>query len=119
MINPSTSEKGLLGETIARQHLEKEGFRILRTNYRSEGAEVDIIAEEGEVLVFCEVKYRRTEEYGPPELALTSHKKAQVRRAALAYLAEEEIENRTCRFDVVALQQKGSRVDLRHWRNAF
>jgi len=109
----------VLGETVAREYLEKVGFRILRANYRSGGAEVDIIAEEGEVLVFCEVKYRRTEQYGPPELALTSHKKAQVRRAALAYLAEEQIENHACRFDVVALQQKGSRVDLRHWRNAF
>lgn len=80
---------------------------------------MDIIAEEGEVLVFCEVKYRRSEQYGPPELAVTPRKQARVRRAALAYLAEEEIENRLCRFDVVALQQKGSGVDIRHWRNAF
>jgi putative endonuclease len=94
-------------------------LRILRTNYRSCGAEVDIIAEEGEVLVFCEVKYRRTEQYGPPELAVTPRKQARVRRAALAYLVEEEIEDRICRFDVVALQQKESGVDIRHWRNAF
>jgi putative endonuclease len=119
MVSPSTSEKGSLGEAFAREYLEREGFRILRTNYRAEGAEVDIIAEEGDVLVFCEVKYRRTGEYGPPELALTSHKRAQVRRAALAYLAEKGIEDRACRFDVVALQQKGSSLDLRHWRNAF
>ena len=116
---PSTFETGLIGETIAREHLEKEGLRILQTNYRSEGAEVDIVAEEGDVLVFCEVKYRRTEMYGPPELALTPRKQGRVRRAALAYLAEENIEGRICRFDVVALQQKGSRVEVRHWRNAF
>ena len=104
---------------IAREVLEREGMRILCTNYRSDGAEVDIVAEEGEVLVFCEVKYRRTENYGPPEFAVTPHKQAQVRRAALAYLADREIDNRICRFDVIALQEKGARLDVRHWRNAF
>jgi putative endonuclease len=80
---------------------------------------VDIIAEEGDVLVFCEVKYRRTEEYGPPELAITPRKQARVRRAALAYLTDEGIEDRVCRFDVVALQKKRSETEIRHWRNAF
>ncbi len=115
----STSATGRLGEAMARRYLEGEGFRVLRTNFRMAGAEVDIIAEEGDVLVFCEVKYRRTEEFGPPELALTWRKQARVRRGAQAYLAREGIENRACRFDVLALQQRGSRVDIRHLRNAF
>ncbi len=119
MAAPSTSEKGVLGEDIAREILEREGLRILCTNYRCAGAEVDIIAQEGEVLVFCEVKYRRSDEYGPPELAVTSRKQERLRRAALAYLADREMENQICRFDVVALQEKESRVDVRHWRNAF
>ncbi len=119
MAVPSTSEKGVLGEEIAREVLEREGLRILCTNYRAAGAEVDIIAQEGEVLVFCEVKYRRSEEYGPPELAVTPRKQERLRYAALAYLAERDIEDQVCRFDVVALQEKGGRVDIRHWRNAF
>lgn len=119
MAIPSTFDKGVLGEMMARAVLEREGLRVLRTNYRSAGAEVDIIAEEGEVLVFCEVKYRRTDQFGPPELAVTPRKQARVRRAARAYLAEGAIENRICRFDVVALHQKGNGVDVRHWRNAF
>ncbi len=116
---PSTSEKGVLGERIAREVLEREGLRVLSTNYRSAGAEVDIVAEEGEVLVFCEVKYRRSDQYGPPELAVTPRKQARVRRAALAYLAQKGIEDRSCRFDVLALQETGSRLEVRHWRNAF
>ncbi len=119
MAAPSTSEKGVLGEEIAREVLEREGLRILCTNYRSAGAEVDIIAQEGDVLVFCEVKYRRSDGYGPPELPVTPRKQKRLRYAALAYLAERGIEDRVCRFDVVALQERGSRVDVRHWRNAF
>jgi putative endonuclease len=106
-------------EEIAMEHLRSQGLEILETNYRYERGEVDIVAQEGEVLVFCEVKLRKSDAYGPPEYAVTRRKQAQIRRVALGYLADHNIRDTACRFDVVAIERKGSRMDIRHMRNAF
>ncbi len=114
-----TSEVGKAGEEIARRYLRERGLTILQSNYRWVRAEVDIVAEEGEVLVFCEVKMRTNDRYGAPEYAITPKKQRQVRKAALGYLAEHEIRERVCRFDVVAIEQSGTTMEIRHLRDAF
>ena len=119
MTRPSASVTGREGEHLARDFLLRSGFSILAMNYRCERAEVDIVAEEGEVLVFCEVKMRRNDHFGPPELAITQRKQRQLRQAALGYLAEHDIRDRSCRFDVVAIEKEGSRLEIRHWKDAF
>lgn len=80
---------------------------------------MDIIAREGEVLVFCEVKMRKSDRFGMPEEAVTFRKQQQLRRAAEGYLVEHRIRNRPCRFDVIAIQQTGTVREIRHIRNAF
>jgi putative endonuclease len=115
----STAAAGREGERIAREFLSSRGCTILETNYRFGGAEVDIIAREGNVLVFCEVKMRTGELFGLPEESVTPHKQKQVRRAALGYVATRGLGDRVCRFDVVAIEARGASMDIRHWRNAF
>jgi putative endonuclease len=113
------SRIGREGEGIARQYLRERGFELLHQNYRCEGAEVDIVAKEGEVLVFCEVKMRVSDEFGPPEDSITHRKQRQIRKAALGYVTEHQIEDRDCRFDVVAIEARRGVLEIRHWRDAF
>jgi len=114
-----SSETGRDGERIAQRYLRSRGYTILATNYRWERAEVDIIAKDGEVLVFCEVKMRTDDRFGPPELAVTARKQVRVRQAALGFCAEEEIEDQVCRFDVIAILLDRRGLEIRHIKDAF
>ncbi len=111
--------QGQLGEDLAAQYLEQQGFRILERNYRFERGEIDIIAEEGNELVFVEVKARRSTVFGAPEDAVTEEKQEQVYAVADGYLFEHDIDNRPCRFDVVAIEYHEKSPDIRHIRDVF
>lgn len=94
---------GILGEKLARKHLKRQGYRILDKNYRTILGEIDIIAEDNHTLVFVEVKTRRDHSCGHPLEAVTPAKCRQISKVALFYLAENKMENRDARFDVVAV----------------
>jgi putative endonuclease len=111
--------QGKAGEDLAASFLEQKGFKIIKRNYRFERGEIDLIAEEGDELVFIEVKARRSTAYGTPEDAVTEEKQEQVHTVAEGYLFEHDIDNRPCRFDVVAIEFKNDKADIRHIRNAF
>jgi putative endonuclease len=117
MINRRKS--GADGENLAVDFLRKKGYRILEQNFRFERGEIDIIAEESETLVFVEVKARRSKTFGDPEDAVTEHKRSQIRRIAEGYLFKKNIEEKACRFDVIAIQYHDGEVDIRHLENAF
>lgn len=120
MARPSTRTKGDEGEEIAQQYLVAQGFTIVETKYRYEKmGEIDIIAKDGDVLVFCEVKMRKTDEFGDPEFAITPRKQAQVRRVAHAYLYEHDIDGQECRFDVVAIKKIRGKLEINHIPHAF
>jgi putative endonuclease len=110
---------GKRGEELAAAHLAEAGYRIVERNYRCIFGEIDIVAEEGETLVFVEVKSRRTEAYGDPQLAVGHEKQKKISRIAMNYLSEKRLRHRQARFDVVAvkLRPTGSRIEL--IRNAF
>jgi len=110
---------GQYGELLARAHLGALGFRILATNFRFHHGEIDIVAEEGDVLVFCEVKTRSSTLFGAPECAVPLRKQAQLRRLAQAYLTLHRIRNRVCRFDVVAIRLQGGNPTVNLIRDAF
>ncbi|HEY5975829.1 MAG TPA: YraN family protein [Geobacteraceae bacterium] len=99
----SNKTLGERGEELAVAFLIVRGYAVLARNYRCKGGEVDIVAREGKTLVFVEVKTRRTLEYGPPQLAVTSFKQRQVSKAALTWLAERHQESAPARFDVIAV----------------
>jgi putative endonuclease len=110
---------GKKGEELAAAHLAEAGYRIIERNYRCLFGEIDIVAEEGEILVFVEVKSRRSAAYGDPQLAVGCEKQRKISRIAEHYLREKRLCHRPARFDVVAVKllPVGHRIEL--IRNAF
>ncbi len=105
---------GHRGEEIACAFLRGRGYAIVERNWRSAFGEVDIIARDGETLVFVEVKSRAGPGFGGPEAALTPWKRKRIIATARAYLNEVGADL-PVRFDLVALQ--GGKVTL--YRDAF
>ena len=94
------------GEALAGKVLKKKGYRILKRNYVSKYGEIDIVAYDRGIICFVEVKTRQSENYGPPELAVTKEKRKRIVRTALNYLTINNIEDTDCRFDVVSILYK-------------
>lgn len=91
-------------EKIAAEYLKMQGYRILEQNFCCPFGEIDMIAEHQGYLVFVEVKYRRTLREGYPQEAVTLAKQEKISRAALWYMAKNQIySDMPCRFDVVAM----------------
>lgn len=113
---------GQRGEDLAAEHLERLGFQILARNHRTRFGELDLVAYDGEVLVFVEVKTRRSDAREPWE-NLHDRKRSQVRRMAIAWLIEGN--NRPygaqLRLDGIAvlLDSCGALVRLDHLEAAF
>ena len=106
----SRRETGMLGEKLARDFLEKQGFRVLETNYRCPEGEIDIVAEHQDCLVFVEVRTKTSQEFGCPEESITKAKKARLIAVALSYLQSHKWpETASLRIDfvVVELDQRG------------
>jgi len=112
---------GKLGEEAACRHLESLGLRIIERNYRCRLGEIDIIAADGEIVCFVEVKARRTRAYGGGLEAVEGKKQAQLRRAATYFLSRFGDRLPRCRFDVaeVHLCPEGRPESVRLVRNAF
>ena len=119
MVALNTHRAGTAGEEVAALHLRELGMEIVEMNYRFGRGEIDIIAHDGEVLVFCEVKSRTGKQYGDPEFAITPKKQRQIRRVAEGYLYEHEIKEQACRFDVVAIRWLGNKPQINYIRNGF
>lgn len=102
--------RGRWGEDVAARHYERLGFRVLDRNWRCRDGEIDLILEHGRLLVFCEVKARRSGRHGPAAAAVTPTKQARIRRLASTWLREHPGPRRTVRFDVFAIT--GSDVRL-------
>ena len=111
---------GSKGEEIACDFLTKLGYKILERNYQFGHGEIDIIAKDCDTLVFVEVKYRKSLEYGQPEYAVTINKQRQVRKTADAYLYSKNISDTSCRVDVIAiLHFPNSLPQINHYKDAF
>lgn len=91
-------------EQAAGFYLEQQGYEIVEWNYRCPLGEIDLIAKEGAVLVFCEVKYRRNQGCGSAAEAVDRKKQKKIWRTALQYLTVHGIETVPCRFDVVSIE---------------
>lgn len=91
-------------EQKAGAYLEEQGYEILEYNYRCRMGEIDIIARDGEYLVFCEVKYRSDLRSGHPAEAVDRRKQQVISRCALCYLTQRGMTDQACRFDVVSFE---------------
>jgi putative endonuclease len=94
---------GASGEDIACRELERRGYVIVERGYRTRAGEIDVVARHGGVLVFVEVKTRRTARHGLPAEAVTPAKRRRVALMAADYLARRRPLAEACRFDVVAV----------------
>jgi len=101
----ATQALGRRGEDLAHRYLRKIGFIIVARNYRlsSGDGECDIVAWEGETLVFVEVKSRETADFGPPERAISEEKRTHLLRIAREYTRKTETAWEQIRFDVVSV----------------
>ena len=93
---------GVQAEEIACNYLQRQGLTLLERNYRCRRGEIDLIMQEGETLVFIEVRYRRSNRFGSAAETVNSAKQARITATAQHYLSRlSRLPH--CRFDVVAL----------------
>lgn len=106
--------QGMEGEAI--KHLVQNGYKILENNYYTPKGEIDIIAKEGDYLVFLEVKYRKNVRYGYPEEAIDARKQIKIKNTSRYYIMKNKNSyNIPCRYDVVVIL--GSEIKI--IKNAF
>ena len=108
-------------ERLAATHLRAAGWRVLSRNYRLRGGEIDLVCEDPEgVVVFVEVKQRRSDSFGGPAAALDPRQRQRLRRTAThylaAYLGRPEA---AARFDAVLISGSPTRHHLQHLRDAW
>jgi putative endonuclease len=116
----SRSSLGKLGEDLACGELTRRGYAILARRYRTRFGEIDIVARDASVLVFVEVKARRSRRYGGAVEAVTSWKRRRLAAIALDYLARVNRLDARCRFDVVAIDGIGTdRTEVQVIADAF
>lgn len=101
---PSTRERGRAGEDRAVAFLRAQGLEILARNETAAGAELDIIARDGETLVFVEVRGRADDQRGHPFETIDARKRARLRRGATGWLVKRDLWERVAvRFDAIAI----------------
>ena len=110
---------GKTGEDLACEELERRGYAIIARRYRRRGGELDIIARDGETMVFVEVKAREGRAFGEACEAVTPNKRRTITRLALDYLMRNRLTECCCRFDVVSIHFESGTPVIDVYRNAF
>ena len=115
------SQGGEIGERLAEQYLIGRNFRVIERNWRAgKLGEVDLIAYDGPVLAFIEVKARFSDQFGAPQSAVTAGKQRQLVKLARLYLYRQGLYGKTdCRFDVVAITFVDRQPVIEHIPDAF
>jgi putative endonuclease len=115
----TSKTSGAWGEDLALRYLLGRGYRLVERNYRKRRGEIDLIVRNEDTLVFVEVKLRRSTGFGDPLEAVTKRKQTTIRSLAEQYLADNQPDFDTLRFDVVGIlvTSTGTRVD--HIEDAF
>ncbi|HUT72966.1 MAG TPA: YraN family protein [Desulfatiglandales bacterium] len=110
---------GKFGEDLARNRLKDLGYRVLETNYRCPLGEIDLIARDGETLVFVEIKTRRNQPSSLAKEAVHKRKQVQLSKAALAYMKHKNLWGSKARFDVVAIGVSDGKKEVEIIQDAF
>jgi putative endonuclease len=110
---------GNTGEDLACEELERRGYAIIARRYRRRGGELDIIARDGQTIVFVEVKTREGRAFGEPCEAVTANKRRTITRLALDYLMRHRLTECACRFDVVSIHFEFGTPVIDVYQNAF
>lgn len=109
------------GETEARRYLETKAYVFIERNFRVPEGEIDLVMQDGDIVVFIEVKTRTSDRFGAPEESVSAAKRKRLLRAAWAFLQEREMIDTSWRIDVVAIEASPNwtiqRLD--HYQSAF
>ncbi|MBQ6116156.1 MAG: YraN family protein [Oscillospiraceae bacterium] len=111
---------GTWGEAQAAAWLRRRGYELLAHSYRCRFGEIDLIARKGRTVCFVEVKLRSSVQFGLPREAVTAAKRERLRKTALYYLSEHELDC-PARFDVAEIyaDSEGKEARIVYWENAF
>jgi len=117
----NTKEIGNFGEEKACEYLEKQGITVLKRNFYARCGEIDIIAKDGDTIVFAEVKTRLSKEYGTPSEFVDYRKQEKIIQTALYYLGNDDTD---MRFDVIEVMYKPmgdvmTVTEINHIKSAF
>lgn len=112
------NELGKEGEKIAVDFLIKKGYKILETNYRYLKAEIDIIAQKGQILAAIEVKTRSSDYFQDPQDAVNA-KKIKLMVSAIDYYVVQKDVDVEVRFDIVAILHQKNNIEITHLKDAF
>jgi putative endonuclease len=110
---------GKTGEDLACCELTRRGYDILERRYRTRYGEIDIVARQGDTIVFVEVKARTTDTYGNGEAGVTPWKQQRIVRMALDFLTRRRMADHSCRFDVVTVDFAAGRPSIKVYPHAF
>jgi putative endonuclease len=110
---------GKFGEDLARERLKDLGYRILKENYRCSLGEIDLVARDGDVLVFVEIKTRKNQSLGQVKEAVNRKKQSQLSKVALAYMKSNNFWGSKARFDVVAIRLIDGEKEIEIIKDAF
>ena len=113
------SARGRVAEELAARYLAACGLTVIERNVRVPGGELDLVAREGDEIVFVEVRSRRRGSRYSPEATIDRAKRARLARAADAWLSRRGMPLARCRFDVVAVVASSGGYRFRHHRGAF
>ena len=115
----TTKILGQSGESLAAKFLESKGYKIIAKNFRIRSAEIDIIAELNDEIIFVEVKTRSNTRRGLPAEAVNLRKQEKIIEAASVFMQREEYARNACRFDVIEVFFEGGDWHINHIENAF
>ena len=112
-------ELGKLGEELALKKIKRLGYKKIIRNYRCPLGEMDLIARDGDTLVFIEIKTRKDGPTGYAKEAVDARKRRQLSKVALAYMKSNDCCETRARFDVIAVSLKGGKPQIEVVKNAF
>ena len=112
------NELGELGEDLAVEELEKNGYEIVERNWRYKKAEIDIIARKNEVLAIVEVKTRSSDYFGDPQDFVNTKKIKMLVEAVNEYVNSKDLEVEV-RFDIIAIIINKNKLNIEHLEDAF
>lgn len=107
------------GERIAADFLSRRGYDIVERKFRYARAEIDLIARKDNLIVFCEVKTRRSNAFGTGEEAVDVKKQSRIKKAAEGYISVKRLESYEFRFDVVVVDIRSGSTSVRLIEDAF
>lgn len=118
LIMAEHNELGTLGEELAADFLQQNGYEILETNWTFQKAEIDIIAQKGNVLAIVEVKTRSSIDFGLPQDFVKPKKIQLLVKAVNEYVIQNDL-TLDVRFDIIAIHKEGNQLNIEHLEDAF